>query len=98
MRRTYLAKCWTARIRSTAWMSTGRFGSGRSTAPTRKSLRALAERRLGDLPRVTADYWERDWRREHRGNRRYPENELWEAVNGYLDLLDHPFEGGSGSR
>lgn len=76
-------------------------------------LTALAERRLDDLPRVTAEptevrarataeldaalarlrdvhrnYWERDWRREHRGNYRYPENELWEAVEGYLDLLD----------
>jgi hypothetical protein len=76
-------------------------------------LTAFSERRLDDLPRVTAEpaevrarataeldaalahlrevhqnYWERDWRREHRGNYRYPENELWEAVDGYLDLLD----------
>ncbi len=27
-------------------------------------------------------------RREHRGYGRYPENELWDAVEGYLDLLD----------
>ena len=76
-------------------------------------LRALADRRLADLPRVTAgpaevrdrtaaeldaalarlravrgSYWEREWRREHRGNYRYPENELWDAVDGYLDLLE----------
>lgn len=76
-------------------------------------LTALSERRLDDLPRVTAEpaeerarttvelaaaltrmrqvhqnYWERGWRREHRGNYRYPENELWDAVDGYLDLLD----------
>ena len=76
-------------------------------------LRTLAERRLADLPRMTAapeevrertatelaaalarlravrqNYWERDWRREHSGMGRYPENELWEAVEGYLDLLD----------
>ena len=28
------------------------------------------------------------WRRENRGGGRYPEHELWEAVQGYLDLLD----------
>jgi hypothetical protein len=81
--------------------------------PDEDVLRALAERRLEDLPRLTADpddiqkqaaaeldsalarlrevhrnYWERDWRAEHRGSYRYPENELWEAVDGYLDLLD----------
>ena len=26
--------------------------------------------------------------REHRGYGRYPENELWEAVEGYFELLD----------
>lgn len=46
---------------------------------------AAALTRLRDVHR---DYWERDWRREHRGNHRYPENELWDAVDGYLDLLD----------
>jgi hypothetical protein len=43
---------------------------------------------LARLRDVRRNYWERDWRREHRGNYRYPENELWEAVDGYLDLLD----------
>lgn len=38
--------------------------------------------------RCTRTTWERDWRRENRGNYRYPENVLWEAVEGYLDLLD----------
>jgi hypothetical protein len=33
-------------------------------------------------------YWDHEWRREHKGLGRYPENELWEAVAGYLDLLD----------
>lgn len=76
-------------------------------------LRALAEQRFGDLPRVVVpasgaqeqagtavaaalshlrgvrdSYWGRDWRREHRGLGRYPEHELWDAVNGYLDLHD----------
>lgn len=43
---------------------------------------------LARLRAVHANYWERDWRRENRGNYRYPENVLWEAVEGYLDLLD----------
>lgn len=43
---------------------------------------------LSRLREVHANYWERDWRRENRGNYRYPENALWEAVEGYLDLLD----------
>lgn len=43
---------------------------------------------LARLQDVHRNYWERDWRREHRGNYRYPENELWEAVDGYLDLLN----------
>ncbi|MGE5131441.1 MAG: hypothetical protein ACM32E_00860 [Gemmatimonadota bacterium] len=77
-------------------------------------LAALAERRFGDLPRISLpagavqeqqataaiaaalshlrevrdSYWDRDWRREHRGLGRYPEHGLWEAVNGYLDLHD----------
>jgi hypothetical protein len=43
---------------------------------------------LGHLREVHAAYWDRDWRREHRGLGRYPENELWEAVNAYLELRD----------
>jgi hypothetical protein len=37
---------------------------------------------------VRDSYWDYDWRREIRGSGRYPEHELWEAVEGYLDLLD----------
>ena len=33
-------------------------------------------------------YWDYDWRRENRGGGRCPEHELWEAVEGYLDLFD----------
>lgn len=43
---------------------------------------------LAHLREVRDGYWEREWRREHRGLGRYPENYLWEAVEGYLDLLD----------
>jgi hypothetical protein len=81
--------------------------------PDEQVLGALAERRFGDLPRVTLSagaaqeqtaasvaaalshlravrdsYWDQDWRRDHRGLGRYPEHELWDAVNGYLDLRD----------
>jgi hypothetical protein len=43
---------------------------------------------LARMREVHGSYWDRDWRRDHRGLGRYPENELWEAVEGYLDLLD----------
>lgn len=43
---------------------------------------------LSHLRAVRDSYWDRDWRREHRGLERYPEHELWDAVNGYLDLHD----------
>lgn len=34
-------------------------------------------------------YWDDlDWRRSHHRNGRYPEDQLWQAVDGYLDLLD----------
>jgi len=42
---------------------------------------------LSRLREVHASYWDQKWRREHRGFGRYPEHELWEAVEGYLDLL-----------
>jgi hypothetical protein len=43
---------------------------------------------LSRLRLIRDCYWDYDWRRENRGGGRYPENELWEAVQGYLDLLD----------
>jgi hypothetical protein len=46
------------------------------------------EAALSRLRSVHASYWDYDWRRENRGGGRYPEHELWEAVQGYLDLLD----------
>lgn len=45
-------------------------------------------RALNQLRTIRQEYWDRDWRREHRGNGRYPENHLWEALDGYLELLD----------
>lgn len=43
---------------------------------------------LSHLRGVHQRYWDRDWRREHRGGGRYPEDYLYEAADGYLDLLD----------
>ncbi len=42
---------------------------------------------LAHMRRVEAGFWERDWRSAHRGSAVYPENHLWDAVHGYLDLL-----------
>jgi hypothetical protein len=42
---------------------------------------------LGHLQRVDAAYWEREWRRDHKGLGIYPEDHLWRATHGYLDLL-----------
>lgn len=59
--------------------------------PTRADARAqLAmelDASLAHLRRTEASYWERDWRRDHRGSGIYPENHLWDATHGYLDLL-----------
>ncbi|TYB58099.1 hypothetical protein FXF51_38265 [Nonomuraea sp. PA05] len=53
-------------------------------APVAEELEAALEH----LRAVHGAYWDRQWRREHRGLRRYPEHHLWEAVRGYLELLD----------
>ena len=42
---------------------------------------------LAHLQRVDAAYWERAWRRDHKGFGSYPEDHLWRATHGYLDLL-----------
>jgi hypothetical protein len=57
-----------------------------SPAARREQLAAELDTALSHLRAVHASYWDRDWRREHRGSGRYPENELWEAVDAYLDL------------
>jgi hypothetical protein len=58
------------------------------SADERLQLREDIGAALAHLREVRDKYWDHDWRREHRGNGRYPENELWDAVEGYLDLLD----------
>ncbi|HET9656852.1 MAG TPA: hypothetical protein VFP72_15975 [Kineosporiaceae bacterium] len=39
------------------------------------------------LQRVRDAYWQRRWRQSHHAAGTAPENYLWDAVNGYLDLL-----------
>jgi hypothetical protein len=43
---------------------------------------------LAYLRSIEDRYWDREWRAEHRGCGIYPENHLWDAVHGYLDLHD----------
>src|SRR5260221_5287503 len=68
------------------------FGDLPRQAPSPQARReqraAELEAALRHLRTVHASYWDRDWRREHRGLDRYPQHDLWEAVDGYLDLRD----------
>jgi hypothetical protein len=43
---------------------------------------------LAHLRRVEESYDDRTWRRAHKGSGVFPEDHLWRAVHGYLDLLD----------
>jgi len=67
-----------------------RFGELRRVVPDpadeRLQVRDDLDAALRRLRQVHASYWDPDWRRDHRGMGRYPEHELWEAVEGYLDL------------
>jgi hypothetical protein len=58
-----------------------------SPADLRQRVELELDRALAQLHAVDQKYWDHDWRGEHRGGGRYPENHLWEAVDGYLDLL-----------
>ena len=58
-----------------------------SPADLRQRVELELDRALAQLHTVDQKYWDRDWRGEHGGGGRYPENHLWEAVDGYLDLL-----------
>jgi hypothetical protein len=58
-----------------------------TAAQRHEQLTAELAASLAHLRRVEAGYWERDWRSAHRGLGVYPENHMWDAVHGYLDLL-----------
>ena len=53
----------------------------------RLQIREDLDAALAHLREVRDKYWDHDWRREHRGDGRHPENELWDAVQGFLDLV-----------
>lgn len=59
-----------------------------NSAEVRRRTEADLALALDRLRAVREKYWDRDWRYEHRGGGRYPEHHLWEAVDGYLELLD----------
>jgi hypothetical protein len=59
-----------------------------SPAAYRDQIIAERDAALSRLREIHAAYWDNDWRRKHRGLGRYPEHELWEAVDGYLELRD----------
>lgn len=59
-----------------------------SSAELRRRVEVELDRALSQLRSVHQKYWDRDWRQEHRGGGRYPEDHLWEATEGYLDLLE----------
>jgi len=47
------------------------------------------EESLAHVRRVTESYWEPGWRRDNRGyGSVHPEQQLWRAVRGFLDLRD----------
>jgi len=66
-------------------------------ADERLQLREDLGAALAHLREVRDKYWDHGWRREHRGYGRHPENDLWEAVEGYLDLLDASRSGDPGA-
>jgi len=59
-----------------------------TAAQLQEQLTAELAASLAHLSWVEAGFWERDWRSAHRGLGAYPENHLWDAVYGYLDLLN----------
>lgn len=58
-----------------------------SPADLRQRVELELDRALAQLHAVHHNYWDHGWRGAHRGGGRYPENRLWEAVDGYLDLV-----------
>jgi hypothetical protein len=47
---------------------------------------------LANLRRARDGWDDREWRSAHKGDGIYPDEHLWRAVHGYLDLLDATHE------
>jgi hypothetical protein len=58
-----------------------------TTDQQQEQLSVELDASLAHLRRVEAGFWEREWRSAHKGSGVHPENHLWDAVHGYLDLL-----------
>ncbi|RZB14405.1 hypothetical protein StrepF001_37855 [Streptomyces sp. F001] len=74
-------------------LAAGQAGSLRLAAPQPteedEQRRVETAASLLHLRRVRDRYWDDGpWRRAHRGSGRFPEDSLWGAVDGYLELLD----------
>jgi hypothetical protein len=74
------------------------FGSRNRLVPEpadeRLQLREDMDAALAPLREVRDKYWDHDRRRAHRGYGRYPENELWDAAEEFLDPVDASRSGG----
>lgn len=70
----------------------GRPDAALVVAPTDVELRRQFEHELAasraHLRLVLDRYWDRDWRREHKGFGAYPEDHLWRAATAVSDLHD----------
>jgi len=68
-----------------------RFAGLRRLVPTAgeelAQLEVELEASLTHLGRVVERYWDREWRADHKGFGRYPEDHLWGAAHGYLDVM-----------
>jgi hypothetical protein len=75
-----------------AALADGDAESLRLPAPSREEeaeqLAAELEACLDHLRHVQGSFHDREWRAAHKGLGIYPNDHLWHAVEGYLDLLD----------
>lgn len=74
-------------------LASGRLDRAAIEAPTDTDelvAELIVERDVGrrHLATVTASFHDREWRRAHRGGGVYPEDHLWWATAGFLDLDD----------
>jgi hypothetical protein len=69
-----------------------RFDDVEIVAPTAHELREQCERELSvsrdHLRAVLERYWDDSWRRQQRGRDRTPDDTLWRAAKGLMDLQD----------
>lgn len=73
-------------------LSEGTAESHRSVEPSRderiEQYRVELDACREHLRTVRDRFWDREWRRDHKGGGDYPEQHLWNAADGYLEMLD----------